>query len=95
MNWHFAKNNHDFYLGFQPGFAITKLRAEAFGFNGSDEGLNPMASFTAGYNFYFFKYFHFFVQNRIVFGTHTYDLPYGLNEYRFSAGLGFNINTKK
>ena len=30
-----------------------------------------------------------------VLGSHKYDVQKSLNEFRFSAGLGFNINALK
>lgn len=86
VNQHFISGNSDFYVGLHPGMAITKL-------NLTEEphtGVNPLVSSTIGYNLYFFKYLHFFVQSRLILGKHGMDRPEKLGEIRFSAGLGLN-----
>ncbi len=102
-NYHFTHNLSDFYVGIQPGFSITKL-------NGADikiteegiitstvthTGVNPLFSVVTGYNYYIYKFFNLFIQTRLVSGQHSYDIQKSLTELRFSAGLGFNVNTKK
>ena len=57
--------------------------------------MNPLASLVIGYNYYVHRYFHFFVQTRFIAGQHLYNEHKDLSEFRFSAGLGFNINTIK
>ncbi len=61
----------------------------------TQNGINPLISASLGYNYYLHKNFHFFVQTKIVIGQHFYDQIENLNEFRLSAGLGFNLNTKK
>ena len=92
---HFTRNNNDLYIGLQPGLSFTKLSAEANHLAQSQLGVNPLFSPVAGYTFYLGKIFHFFVQTRLVLGQHNYDLHKDLTEFRFSAGLGFNLNTMK
>lgn len=96
LNRHFTKGNHDVYIGFYPGFGISRLS----NLNSNlpverTEEVSPLVGFGAGYNFYFYKYFHFFLHNRVVLGSHLQDEPVSLNEYRFSVGLGFNLNLIK
>ena len=92
INIHQTNNNHDLYLGLQPGVSFTKLNADTYQLNETHAGINPLFSVLAGYNFYINGFFHFFVQNRLVIGKHFYDVLENLAELRFSAGLGFNIN---
>ncbi len=94
-SYHVAKNNNDFYLGLQPGISITKLVPDPEDLKPRKTGVNPLISAVIGYNYYVHKYFHFFVQTRIIAGQHLYDIREDLSEFRFSAGLGFNINTLK
>jgi len=96
-SWHFTHNNNDLYIGIQPGVSATKLNlisslpvdAE------TTTGINPIFSSVLGYNYFVNKYFHFFVQSRIILGEHNYDMHTNLAEFSFSAGLGFNINAKQ
>jgi hypothetical protein len=57
--------------------------------------INPVFSNVIGYNYYINNVFHFFVQTRLVLGKHLGYEVKKLNELRFSAGLGFNINAKR
>jgi len=93
-NYHFFNKNNDWYIGIQPGLAYTKMR-QAINTPNMQAGLNPVFSATLGYNLYFFKYFHFFVQSRLILGEHHYYPTFNVNELCLSAGLGFNINTIK
>jgi len=95
INYHFTKKNSDLYIGFQPGISITKLKLPTIGLIQPHDGVNPLASFLVGFNFYVNRFFHFFIQNRFIVGQHNYDVYKNLAEYRFSAGLGFNFNTIK
>lgn len=94
-SWHFVKKHNDLYVGIQPGISITRLNAGESGFSTTHTGANPLFSTLVGYNFFLNRIFHFFVQTRIVVGEHNYDTYKSLTEIRFSAGLGFNINTMK
>ena len=94
-NIHFTKNNNDIYLGLQPGLAFTRLDAVENSLTSTTIGTNPLFSTVAGYNFYLNRLFHFFIQSRLVIGKHNYDVSKSLSEFRFSGGLGFNINAIK
>lgn len=90
---HFVKNNHDIYFGFQPGIALTKLNPITNHLTETSSGTNPIFSTVLGYNFYVNNLFHFFVQTRYVTGEHNFDINKNLSEFRFSAGLGFNLKS--
>lgn len=93
--YHVVRKNNDFYVGLQPGIAITKLAATPEVTHKMKTGVNPVASLVVGYNYYVHPYFHFFVQTRFIAGQHLYDVQKDISEFRFSAGLGFNINAIK
>ncbi len=91
-NYHFLKNNHDVYLGVQPGIAFSNVNRLLTGV--VPPSINPVFSSVVGYNFYINNIFHFFVQTRLILGEHLANDVKSLNEIRFSAGLGFNLNAK-
>lgn len=91
-SYHFTKKNNDLYVGLQPGLSFTKLSDTTNSISQTQLGINPLFSPVIGYNFYVNKVFHFFIQSRLVIGQHNYDIHKDLSEFRFSAGLGFNIN---
>jgi hypothetical protein len=94
-SYHIIKNNNDFYLGLQPGISITKVLLPPECLYPAKTGVDPLVSAIIGYNYYVNNYFHFFLQGRFIGGQHLYDIHENLSEFRFSAGLGFNINSIK
>ena len=94
-SYHFTNKNNDFYLGLQHGISITKLIILTDNSTRPKTGVNPVVAVVVGYNYYVHKYFHFFVQTRFIAGQHLYNVRKDLSEFRFSAGLGFNINSIK
>lgn len=90
---HLVSKQHDAYIGIQPGISFTKMDAENNQLNTSRLGVNPLVSAVLGYNFYVNSVFHFFMQTRIIGGQHVYDKAQNLAEFRFSAGLGFHLQT--
>jgi hypothetical protein len=94
-SWHFLKKNNDLYVGIQPGIAITQLSESVSGDTPTDTGVNPLFSAVVGYNLFVNRAFHFFLQTRIIAGQHNVDVHKDLAEFRFSAGLGFNLNAVK
>lgn len=94
-NFHFTKNTNDFYLGFQPGLSYAQLSPAENNLTETKAGINPLLSAVVGYNFFINKFFHFFIQTRIITGQHNYDVNKDLTEFYFSAGLGFNVNAIK
>lgn len=95
FNYHFIKGNGDFYMGAQPGVCIAQLKTDSPKIPLAHTGTSPVFSGIIGYNYFVGNYFNFFVQARYIAGSHNYDLHKSLSEIRFSAGLGFNINTMK
>jgi hypothetical protein len=93
-SWHFPMNNHDVYIGLQPGLSFTKIHEGENEPSKTHMGINPMFAMVAGYNFFINGVFHFFVQTRYVLGEHKYDHPANLSELRLSAGLGFHLRTR-
>ena len=90
--YHWNLKNWDNYVGFQPGISLLR-----FGAISSKISVCPSFAATAGSTFYVWKYFHFFANL-----TYVKSKAYGLiggslrtDELIFSAGLGFNVNTKK
>ncbi|MDT8411914.1 MAG: hypothetical protein RQ875_05600 [Vicingaceae bacterium] len=95
-------NNFNPYFGFQPGLALSQS------FNGSKKSLDnlpqttsgtsvsPLISSVFGFNYYASKWFHLFIDGRLVHGRHLSNYkPVSLNEVRISFGLGFNFNALK
>ncbi|TNF49725.1 MAG: hypothetical protein EP305_02025 [Bacteroidetes bacterium] len=89
--YHETKNNWDSYLGFQPGLSIIQSPLK------SGTSFNPTFSMKIGTAYYVWKYFHFFAEltyvNSTIRGFDQGSLR--ADELIFSAGLGFQINTKK
>ena len=90
--YHMNLKNWDNYVGFQPGISFLRFSAIS-----PKISVCPSFAVTAGSTFYVWKYFHFFANL-----TYVNSKAYGLNggslradELIFSAGLGFNVNTKK
>lgn len=103
-NYHFpAGSRFDPYIGLQPGASYVKAsKVMPWGEDGADIDVTstgnivPNISVAAGFNFYVWKYLHFQVMTRYVHGRHA--VPWGsrsLDEFRFSLGLGWNVNTIK
>ena len=90
--YHVNLKNWDNYIGFQPGISFLR-----FGAISPKISVCPSFALTAGTTFYVWKYFHFFANL-----TYVNSKAYGLNggslradELIFSAGLGFQLMTKK
>lgn len=103
-NYHFpAGGRFDPYIGLQPGASYVQAsKVLPWGVEGADievtstGNIVPNISVAAGFNFYVWKYLHFQAQMRYVHGRHA--VPWGnrpLDEFRFSLGLGWNVNTIK
>jgi hypothetical protein len=95
LGYHFTKGANDLLLALQPGVSFTKLNEQENALIKSHLGVNPVVAPTIGYTIYVSRFFHFFVQSKLVIGGHKYDVQKSLTEFRFSAGLGFNINALK
>lgn len=93
-SYHFSKDNSSFYIGLQPGISFARIRTQEEQ-SKADLGISPLFSSVVGYTFFVHKFFHFFVQSRLVLGQHLNNKAASLNELRFSAGLGINLNALK
>lgn len=104
--FHFRKpssfSNWDNYIGFQPGITYMKRNPYHGGINSlaiiEERGqISPSFAITLGTSFYVWKYFHFFAN--LTYANSKLGAvengPYKTDEIIFSAGLGFQIQTKK
>ncbi len=96
-----TKSNFNPYMGIQPGFSVTKITDPAYilpaGINPPTQSttIDPLVSGVFGFNYYANNWFHLFADARYVYGNHISNISsISINEFRFSFGLGFNINTK-
>ncbi len=99
--YHFkTKNNIDPYLGIEPGISWTQLKApddpstEPYPYNIStyQSSVSPVASITAGINYYATNWAHLFIEAKYVHGIHVSDIPaVSLNEFKIAFGFGFNM----
>lgn len=91
--------NWDVKIGFQPGITYMKRSTyDALGESvASEPWLSPSFSVSIGADYYVWKYFHFFA-NLAYVNSSLRGLPGGADrtdELLFSAGLGFQIRTRK
>lgn len=100
--YHFKTKSHfDPYFIFQPSIAYTssyKLNyvddatnlKERKNFDGV---LSPLGTAGLGFNFYFQRFAHLFLETRYVYGQHLSNAPspLSLQEMRVTFGLGFNL----
>lgn len=102
--YHFNQDvysNWDVYVGFQPGVtAMSKTNYDGIeplvAIEPSRMVLSPSFAISAGTKFYVWKYFNFFANVSYV-NSNLGGVPDGTfntDEIIFSAGLGFQINTK-
>ena len=99
--YHFKTKNHlDPYIGLEPGVSWTQLERpdslfnEPYPYNisGYQQTLSPVASFSAGINYYATKWSHLFIEAKYVYGIHASDVPaVSLSEVKLAFGFGFNI----
>lgn len=90
--YHVYKGNWDGHIGFQPGISVlntTELDQSRY--------IQPSAAFRVGTTYYLWKYFHFFanltyVRSKLLVNARG---PLQADELIFSAGLGFQIQTRK
>lgn len=104
-NYHWNKNNFDYAIGAGPGVSILRL------LNGDPDAVYitspyevkaiPSFILQTGVTYYVWKYFHFFANVSYVAtpATHMYAGAVkrinNLDEILISAGLGFQLPTKK
>ncbi|MBI3500718.1 MAG: hypothetical protein HY063_02900 [Bacteroidetes bacterium] len=103
-SFHFKTKNHfDPYFAFEPGVSIARINYtyswgfEQYEWRQSNIHVNPLISSAIGFNFYFQKFFHLFMEGRYVYGKDLSNvtIPLSLSELRFSFGLGWNLNLIK
>jgi hypothetical protein len=98
--FHIHTNGHlDPYFILQPGIAYTS----SFDKNYADpridravpdmRAISPLGSAGLGFNYYFQRFAHLFVETRYVYGRHLSGAPHpvSLQELRITFGLGFNL----
>ncbi len=96
-NYNFWRGNACSSLGFQPG--VTIMEPARFGESGESYGpqFSPSFALSAGMTYYIWTYFHVYA-NLTYVRSKISGIPGALfqtDELIFSAGLGFQIPTKK
>lgn len=88
--YHMTRGNWDGYVGLQPGITIMNQKL----YQNRPE---PSAALRIGTTYYVWKYFHFFANLTYTRSkVNMHDLgTLNTDELIFSAGLGFQIQTKK
>lgn len=101
--YHFPTKGHfDPYLILQPGLAYTSsYKSGPPALKDGDEQkrkyypgvLTPIATAGVGFNYYFQRFAHLFLETRYVYGQHLTQAPspISLQELRVTFGLGFNL----
>ncbi len=106
-SYHFTtKGYFDPYLSFQPGVSYAQVQNESkiqvdaqtkYGTIDYSANIVPILGVALGFNYYFPRYFHIFVEARYVHGTLLYNAPgsFPLDELKLQFGLGWNLNLIK
>lgn len=100
--YHFKTKNHfDPYFIFQPSIAYTSSYKTNYVSDSIhiptrknfDGVLSPLATAGLGFNYYFQRFAHLFLETRYVYGNHLSNAPtpLSLQEWRITFGLGFNV----
>ena len=93
LRYHFPwrRKKIDSYIGLEPGLAVVQAKNTE---SVSVKKVMPLVSASAGFTFYVWKFFNFFVETRYVHGHHSteWNQKIKLDEFRISAGLGWNVN---
>ena len=92
---HFGTNNLKFYSGIQMGTSVITYNQSFL--TGNTTHVAPSFSLKTGASYYVWKYFHFFADFTYVNSTlrGTSIGPHKMDEFIFSAGLGFHLQVKK
>jgi hypothetical protein len=106
--YHIHKNRFDYFFGLQPGLFLTKPNTtndaviSPYGVTVTyktdyDYKLLPSLSPITGITFYVSDYFNFFLNIRYVYARYYgyENAVLNIDEFRVSAGLGFQIHTRK
>ncbi len=100
--YHFKTKSHfDPYFIFQPSVAYTSSYKQNYIDDATnlrerknfDGVLSPLATGGLGFNYYFQRFAHLFMETRYVYGNHLSNAPnpLSLEEFRITFGLGFNV----
>lgn len=100
--YHFKTKSHfDPYFIFQPSVAYTSSYKQNYIDDATnlrerknfDGVLSPLATGGLGFNYYFQRFAHLFMETRYVYGRHLSSAPspLSLEELRVTFGLGFNV----
>lgn len=100
--YHFKTKSHfDPYFIFQPSVAYTSSYKQNYIDDATnlrerknfDGVLSPLATGGLGFNYYFQRFAHLFMETRYVYGNHLSNAPnpLSLEELRITFGLGFNV----
>jgi len=100
--FHFKTKGHfDPYFILQPGIAYTQSYKQRFtedldnadGRTNYTAVLSPLGTAGLGFNYYFQRFAHLFLETRYVYGQHLAQAPHplSLEEVRITFGLGFNV----
>ncbi len=95
--YHFSKKKHDLFIGIQPAAILSQPNMLDSSFVNYPAQINPGISVIAGYTFYVWDYCNFFLNARYLntkyVGTSKGQIH--LDEIILSAGLGFQLHTRK
>jgi len=95
--YHFSKKKHDLFIGIQPAAILSQPNMQDSSLVNYPAQMNPGISVIAGYTFYVWDYCNFFLNARYLNTKHvgTSKGQIHLDEIILSAGLGFQIHTRK
>jgi len=100
--YHFGKRNYDFNVGFMPGISLLNLRNVTPLNEGETTFIIPTMAIQSGVTLYVGKYFNFFANLSYMLTpvngineAAVYTEVVNADELVISAGLGFQIQTKK
>jgi len=98
--YHFPVRKLDFYAGLQPGASMVQQRDYIYNdslISNPRIKVAPLITAAVGVNYFFWKYMNLFLSLKYVHGNHLpqYGKAIPLDELRFSAGLGFQLQFKK
>lgn len=104
MQYHFPIKRFDPYVGFHPGISLIQAKNPDQGtvevpvaYPVSNMKASPAISVATGFNFYVWRYIHFMANLKYIHAKHPteWGKNHGLDEFRISFGLGWNVNMIK
>jgi hypothetical protein len=105
--YHFTTRGYfDPYFAFQPGVSYGQVKKESKLPQNMDSpngkldyspNLAPVLGVSLGFNYYFPRFFHIFVEASYIHGTLMFNAPgsFPLDEMKIQFGLGWNLNLIK